>query len=135
MLCMKFIFMLICFHLFKTVYTSITKKAAESLEDSVNDVVNGISSVVLSEGQSDSEEEEGDTFEASLGGQGGAEEPGSGGGAPVVLDKATLTTIYKQAYTKFNIKQKDCIKFLIEKVSNNIYIKSYVVLFCCFVSS
>lgn len=96
---------------------------AESLEDSVNDVVSGISSVVLSEGQSDSEGEDKFDGDSSAGGGGGGGNGSNGAGAaeeeeePVVLDAATLAAIYKQAYTKFNIKQKDCIKFLVEKVS------------------
>jgi hypothetical protein len=45
---------------------------------------------------------------------------GGGGGAAAAVeaptDEATIAALYKQAATKFNIKQKDCIKFLIEKV-------------------
>jgi hypothetical protein len=100
-----------CFSQFS--HISISKKA-ESLEDSVKDIVSGISSVVLSEGQSDSDDDnDGDQFDDNST-SGGAEDRSSS--ALVELDPVTLAAVYKQAYTKFNIKQKDCIKFLVEKV-------------------
>ena len=48
------------------------------------------------------------------GGGGGKDDPVEAVEAPT--DEATVSALYKQAATKFNIKQKDCIKFLIEKV-------------------
>jgi hypothetical protein len=38
--------------------------------------------------------------------------------AETPLDPTVIAGLYKQAATKFNIKQKDCIKFLVEKVSS-----------------
>eukprot|EP00615_Pteridomonas_danica_P012316 CAMPEP_0114354854 /NCGR_PEP_ID=MMETSP0101-20121206/19787_1 /TAXON_ID=38822 ORGANISM="Pteridomonas danica, Strain PT" /NCGR_SAMPLE_ID=MMETSP0101 /ASSEMBLY_ACC=CAM_ASM_000211 /LENGTH=568 /DNA_ID=CAMNT_0001496521 /DNA_START=60 /DNA_END=1766 /DNA_ORIENTATION=+ len=85
--------------------------ASESLEDSVKDVLHGITSTLKEHSDDSADEQEDDVV--PLASENGAEDVDGTGDD--LFDPASLSAIYKQAYTKFNIKQKDCIKFLVAK--------------------
>jgi hypothetical protein len=67
--------------------------------------------------ESDDSGDEGLEAESSTQPAGAAASDGGGGGEQAApMTPAEITAAYKLASTKFNIKQKDCIKFLVEKV-------------------